>query len=319
VAETTLDAKTAAQKGLALLEKSATTFFVNGGCSACHAQNITDIAASVARAKGLKVDETQTAERQKMNRAFFGSMVPNLLERVDPPGAYDLIIYAMAGLAASGYAPDRMTDGVIADIASQQLSQGNWNEDVAVARPPLEDSWFFRTALGIRALKTYGTPARRAEMEARIGRAKSWLASNQPRTMEDRNFQLLGLRWAGADSATLQPRATAILAMQRPDGGWAQTSELESDAYATGQTLYALAESGTSPKDAGFQKGVKFLLATQKADGSWFVRSRAPKFQPYFESGFPYGHDQWISSMATGWAVAGLAESIESPVKRSAE
>ena len=56
-------------------------------------------------------------------------------------------------------------------------------------------------------------------------------------------------------------------------------------------------ESGCSkPADAGYQKGVKFLLANQCEDGSWYVRSRAPKFQPYFQSGFPFDHDQWISS-----------------------
>ena len=31
------------------------------------------------------------------------------------------------------------------------------------------------------------------------------------------------------------------------------------------------------------------------------------KIQPYFESGFPYGHDQWISQAATAWATIGLA------------
>ena len=47
--------------------------------------------------------------------------------------------------------------------------------------------------------------------------------------------------------------------------------------------------------------GAKWLRGTQKEDGTWYVKSRAPKFQPYFESGFPYGHDQWISSAATAW------------------
>ena len=42
---------------------------------------------------------------------------------------------------------------------------------------------------------------------------------------------------------------------------------------------------------------------------SWFAPSRAMKIQPYFQSGFPYGHDQWISSAATAWAVMGLAAS----------
>ena len=66
-------------------------------------------------------------------------------------------------------------------------------------------------------------------------------------------------------------------------------------------------------RDAAFQRGVKYLLSTQHADGSWYVRSRAPKFQPFFESGFPYGHDQWISSMATGWAAAALVMTIDEP------
>ena len=50
-----------------------------------------------------------------------------------------------------------------------------------------------------------------------------------------------------------------------------------------------------------------FLLGTQADDGSWHVASRATKFQQYFESGFPYGHDQWISTIGTGWAAAALA------------
>jgi hypothetical protein len=70
-----------------------------------------------------------------------------------------------------------------------------------------------------------------------------------------------------------------------------------------------------SPRDPAYQKGVTFLLSTQHADGSWYVRSRAPKFQPFFESGFPYGHDQWISTMATGWAAAALTLALEEPQK----
>ena len=38
--------------------------------------------------------------------------------------------------------------------------------------------------------------------------------------------------------------ASALLKEQRSDGGWAQLPTLESDAYATGQALYALVESG---------------------------------------------------------------------------
>src|SRR5262249_18346184 len=74
------DPKSAAEKSLALIETTGNQFFLNGGCSSCHAQNVVDLAAAVARAKGLAIDEKQTVDRQKLNRAFFGSMIPNLLE-----------------------------------------------------------------------------------------------------------------------------------------------------------------------------------------------------------------------------------------------
>jgi hypothetical protein len=37
------------------------------------------------------------------------------------------------------------------------------------------------------------------------------------------------------------------------------------------------------------------------------------KFQPYFESGFPHGHDQWISAAATAWATMALTLAVEHP------
>ncbi len=72
----------------------------------------------------------------------------------------------------------------------------------------------------------------------------------------------------------------------------------------------ALAEAGISPAAEAYRKGVAYLLNTQSPDGSWHVASRAPKIQPYFQSGFPYGHDQWISMTATAWATIGLANAV---------
>ena len=98
-----------------------------------------------------------------------------------------------------------------------------------------------------------------------------------------------------------------------------QREGLPADAYATGECLYALAEAGgVSPTSAAYRKGVQFLLRTQKADSTWFVRSRSPDIQAYFEGGFPYGHDQWISSWGTAWAALAMTKAIQSPVRRAA-
>jgi squalene cyclase len=141
-----------------------------------------------------------------------------------------------------------------------------------------------------------------------MAQAARWLERATPTTTEDRNMQLLGLECMDASEPTLRKLTKGILSAQRADGGWSQNAFLSSDAYATGQTLVTLVKTGMlKPSDAAYQRGLKYLLSTQHADGSWFVRSRSPKFQPFFESGFPYGHDQWISAMATGWATAAVA------------
>ncbi len=101
--------------------------------------------------------------------------------------------------------------------------------------------------------------------------------------------------------------AQVLLSEQRADGGWSQIPTLASDAYATGEALVALRESGAlKPMDPGYQRGVEFLMSTQLEDGSWYVQTRAVPLQPYFESGFPHGEDQWISMAATNWAAMAL-------------
>jgi hypothetical protein len=85
--------------------------------------------------------------------------------------------------------------------------------------------------------------------------------------------------------------------------GWRLVPELGpcDRCDATDISLYALREAyALMPSDAVYRRGVNLLLATQADDGSWHVSSReAVKLQPYFQSGFPYDHDQWISATVT--------------------
>jgi squalene cyclase len=146
----------------------------------------------------------------------------------------------------------------------------------------------------------------------RIARARTWLKQEKPTTTEDFSMRLSGFTWSHAKQEDLNDAAKTLLALQRPDGGWAGNPHLQSDAYATGGALVALAESKVvKVSDTAYRRGIEYLLSTQFPDGSWHVRSRAIKFQPYFESGFPFGHDQWISTAATAWAAQALALSIE--------
>jgi ankyrin repeat protein len=128
-------------------------------------------------------------------------------------------------------------------------------------------------------------------------------------------MQLLGLTWADAPPETIRKSAETLLATQMASGGWSELPYFDADAYSTGEALVALSTSGVlKPDSEAYERAVAFLLKAQRADGSWFVPSRlhppAPVSPPYFEAGFPYGHDQFISIMGTTWAVTALAETL---------
>jgi len=149
------------------------------------------------------------------------------------------------------------------------------------------------------------------DFEKRIARGRDWILEAKPMTNDDLAMRLTALGWTGVGREQMKSAGQALLATQRSDGGWAQNRNLSSDAFATGESLWALRETGVlSAGDSLYRRGVQYLLNTRWPDGSWYVRSRAVKFQPYFQSGFPFDHDQWISATATGWAVMGLAAGL---------
>src|SRR5262249_36116 len=142
---------------------------------------------------------------------------------------------------------------------------------------------------------------------ARIARARAYLERVDARTTEDLTFKALGLRWAGADAAALSATLARLVAGQREDGGFGQRTALGSDAYATGEAVIALLEPGPiPPSHPAIRRAVRFLLADQFTDGSWFVPTRALPFQPFFQSGFPHGRSQFMSAAATAWAAMAL-------------
>lgn len=302
------DVKASVEKSLSLLQSTNGKFLNTGGCVACHAQNLTGMAVNAARGNGAKVDGTADAEMARGALAFLGGLEPLFLQLVDPPPGVQGMEYSVLQVGASRLPASRAVDAAVFYIAAGQREAGNWPYLAGgVPRPPIQDGDFFSTVAGMRILQLYAVPGRKAEFQDRIRRAGIWLKNAQPRSTEDRVMQLLGLRWAGLPAQT---QVKELLTLQQDDGGWAQTQWLQSDAYATGQVLYALHEQGVPPSDPAYARGVAYLQSTQKPDGSWHVRSRAPKFQPYFQSGFPYDDDQWISSAATAWAATGLSYAI---------
>ena len=299
--------RSAVERSVPLLQRSDVTFIRKSGCVSCHNDTFTAMTVSVAREHGLPVDEQVAQQQLKRTASFLDSNREGLLQGTGIPSAVSNIL---VGMAAEHHAPDLATDAVAYYLKNLQLPDGRWREFWIDHRPPIQSSDITLTGAAIRALRVYAPKARRAEYEKAVDHAVAWLMKAQPRMTDERALQLLGLAWAGVKPGqdVVRQRARELVAEQRPDGGWAQLPSLASDAYATGQALVALKEAGAlRATDAAYTRGVQFLMNTQLEDGSWYVKTRSIPIQPYFESDFPHGPDQWISIAATNWAAMALA------------
>jgi hypothetical protein len=298
----------AAQRSITLLQKSGTQFVRISGCVSCHHTFLPQMAAELARSRGLSVDEKtvnmETAATIGMVKPVREELLRNPNKLPDPPVT---LSYGLLSVAANHYPADETTDAMAQVIAKWQRADGGFQ--AMPMRPPIEGGHFAATALSLRAMQLYGK-----DSAEQVRRAADWLRKAKPNTAEDAAMRLLGMTWAGSQPEEIKAAVQALLNEQRPDGGWAQLPGLETDAYATGQALVALKWSGqVNASDAAYQRGLGFLLRTQFADGSWLVRSRSFPVQPYKESGFPFGKDQWISTMGTSWATMALTLALPEP------
>jgi hypothetical protein len=299
----------AVARALPPLEKTLVVYAEKRDCFSCHNQTVPLFALRIARSKGFTIDEDAFDGAVTLTLADLEGALDNYRKGKGQPGGATRAAYALLALEMGKYQPDETTQAVADFLLKFDGNRDHWT--TTSRRVPMEASPFTTTALTLRGLRSYAAEGRSDAVKKRVNQARTWLSKSKPTDTEDRVFRLWGLKSAAAPSEIIQAAVKDLLATQRDDGGWTQIPELASDAYATGSALVALHEAGgLATNDRTYQCGVGFLLRTQKADGTWFVHSRSDPFQPYFESGFPYGKDQFIAVAASGWAAAALALAV---------
>ena len=305
--------RSAATRAITLVQASQKTWRVD--CRSCHHQYLPAIAFRVARAHGLAVDES--IARRDAIKAFNWKDIDAAVQFRNVIETSMDLAYAFVAADATGLQPNVAMQAYARMIAARQQPAGDWEDHHE--RPPQSYSRFVQTAIALRALQLYSHPSERRDVEARVSRALEWVRSNEPHDTADRAWQLIGLTWAdrsGVATAFRAVQARALVKQQQADGGWGWKVGRESDAYSTAEALIALHDSGgASVKSLTWRRGVEFLIRTQQADGSWRVATRlhssAVVSPPYFDSGYPYAHDQYLSMTAASLAVEALALSLD--------
>ena len=306
------DIKKAASKALVALQESGNIFIYNAHdhCGSCHHTTLTSMAVNMAKQKGVPVTDS-------FNNNRVMAMAMNL-KYIDNPnhvndflyGVNFLPCYLLFGLSAENYPADFITDISVDYLMSQAKKDGSFFSESG--RAPLEAGDIHSAAMIIKAIQLYASPAKKKTVDELVARTRNWLESQKPDQQQEIVFQLLGMQWCGSSDNKKMKVAEQLRSMQNADGGWSQLPLLKSDAYATGQALYALYESKmTRPESDMYQKGLKYLLSTTDDEGVWEVKTRSYPIQPHFSTDFPpYDNNQFISAAATGWSVIALLNAL---------
>ena len=309
--------RAAVKKALPLIEKSAGEYVRQKQCFSCHHQALPMLAMVTARKRGFEIDEKELAGQVKFTAESLGRSREAYREGRGQGGQATTAGYGLWALELGGRKGDETTSAVVEYLVGWQKELGHYRPQTK--RPPSEGSEFTPTYVALRGMRSFGGAEQKERIAERMETIRRWVQETPGRDTEDRVFRLWALRLAGVEGEKLEAAKQELVETQRDDGGWAQTEEMESDAYATGSALFVLQEAGgVAVSDPVYQRGMAYLVRSQQTDGSWLVKTRSRPVQTYFESGFPHGKDQFISMMATSWATAALAAGCANESERAA-
>ena len=305
----------AIERGLAFLENDVAQWRKEHECATCHHGVMTVWAYSEATRRGFAVKAETVAETVEWAKKRF-------FDRIDKPRdtrpgwsmvSTPAIYFAMMAQcvdqqeAVSADELERIADHLI----RHQEADGSWAWSSAppINRPPpffesdeVATRWAY---LALRPQVAANRPVDNSAVRDSLEKAAAWLAKTAPAdTAQAAALRLLMKFRSGESAEAIQSDVTQFLNRQNNDGGWGQLQDLPSDAYATGQALYVLNLVGVKNDRAAIRLAVAFLVANQREDGSWPMKSRA------HPGATPYQNPVPITYFGSAWATLGLVRSV---------
>jgi hypothetical protein len=294
-------------RGLAFLAKDAIAWNDEHHCASCHHAALVIWSMREAKQRGHAVDETLLAALTK-SVAESGDGKFALARPASAPQAFSPKAMYFALALGTDPEPDATAQQglklLLTTMQSEQTSNGSWST-WPETRPPIfgssDESMTALAALALLPAAAAGDDVAQAVRD----KAVKWLAE----TKTDDDPQSIAMRlvlWTRLHRPANEWESLArrIEQHQNADGGWSQADGMASDAWATGQALYALAHAGIEPDEPLITRAHAFLIQTQRNDGSWPMTSRPTK---------PGGRGSKslipITAAGSSWAVLGLVRS----------
>ncbi len=336
----TARARRAVEKSLPFIETNGVAWMKERGCVTCHQTTFLIWTHSEARRRGFEIN------REKLDAWTNWALLRVIagLDDESDQGA-DTLSQLLLGRDASSPWFDKPSkwygrtadpyENVTKYLRKAQTRDGYWGAGGQSSNPrELPTAWAI-LALASRdefmdtrfPKREPGAPIQRSvgpndeAVPAARGKALSWLRRQDPKKTEHLTEAivtrlLVERKFGKAQDA--DDRLKALLARQNKDGGWSADVAWgrTSDAFATGQSLYALSLAGNGGEDerTAIERAVTFLVTTQEKDGSWRVPTTA--FHPC--EGNPAREretDAVYTYWGTAWAILGLLHTLPVPAE----
>ncbi|MBM4069192.1 MAG: terpene cyclase/mutase family protein [Planctomycetes bacterium] len=297
----------AIERGLGFLVKDALAWKATHKCVSCQHAALVIWSMREARQRGHAVDDPVLAELTKWV-AESGDGKTSVPRPKGLPKALNAKAVWFALVLAADPKPDAAVHKSLTalwnTVKSDQAEKGNWVSWPETRPPIFGNSDDSMTALATLAL----LPAVATGLDgAKAARDKGVRWLTETRTDDDPQsiaMRLVLWKRLGRPAKEWEPLARRIKERQNADGGWSQAKNMASDAWASGQALYALAHAGSSARDPAVARGQAFLVKTQRANGSWPMTSRPTKPGDTGSPGLIP-----ITGAGSAWGVLGLVRS----------
>lgn len=299
----------AIDRGLTFLVEDALAWKRDHNCASCHHASLVVLAMHEAKHRGHAVDDKVLSDLMKWmaesGDGKFGLARPTSAPNAASPKA----IYFSLALGGD-LQPDATVEAklklLMTTVKSEQTGNGSWSTWPNTRPPIFGSSDESLTALATLAVLPVAATGD-ADAQSARDNAVRWLTEKKT----DNDPQSIALRlvlWKrlGRPADECETLAGHIIRRQNDDGGWSQSNELASDAWACGQAIYALAHVDSDTSRSAISRGQEFLVKAQRTDGSWEMTSR-----PTMPGGEGSTNLVPITGAGSAWAVLGLARSTE--------
>lgn len=304
-------------RAIGYLQTESAAWLNTRKCAACHHVPMALWALSEAKNQGYAIDnkyfdETVESLLGSKEKLMATRVFPNPAEAPDPRPQGRGLNMALPFLAVAAQSMPSLKEEqkqglklINEEILKKQQADGSWEFFATLRRPPVNESQTTDAAWTIMALEGETKADAPESQRVALSKAIAWLDAANPSDLhQDKTMKILMGARSGKTREAIQATIDELLALQQADGGWSQTvPEPKSDAFATGQTLYALSLAGYSAEQPEMKRAIDFLVATQSSDGSWPMISRSTP------DGSP-GSSKLLTPItcaASSWATLGLA------------